>query len=117
MIQIQQVVNLIRSSPLMLNNEKRLQADIEKLLIANGVPCKREVDLGNGDIIDFMLPGGLGIETKIKESKREIYRQCVRYCKHDQVSDLVLVSATALGFPETLNEKPCYVVSLGAGWL
>jgi hypothetical protein len=114
---VSEIVTMIRRQPLMLNNEKRTQSDIEKLFIANGVLHKREVDLGDGDVIDFMLPGGLGLEVKLKESKRAIYRQCSRYCKHPQVSQLILVSATALGFPETIEGKPCYVVSLGTGWL
>lgn len=114
---VSEVVALIRSQPMMLNHEKRTQSDIEKLLIANGIVHKREVDLGDGDVIDFMLAGGLGLEVKLKESKRAIYRQCARYCGHPQVSRLILVSATALGFPEVINDKPCYVVSLGTGWL
>ncbi len=114
---VSEVVALIRSQPLMLNHEKRTQSDIEKMFIANGILHKREVDLGDGDVIDFMLAGGLGLEVKLKETKRAIYRQCERYCRHSQVSQLILVSATALGFPEAIKDKPCYVVSLGTGWL
>ncbi|NTF17086.1 hypothetical protein G6L37_01410 [Agrobacterium rubi] len=111
------VISLIRENPLVMNNEKRLQDEIEKLLLGHGVANKREVDLGDGDVIDFMLPFGVGLEVKIKEGKRAIYRQCKRYCSHDQVTNLILVSGTALGFPAEIDDKPCYVVSLGAGWL
>jgi hypothetical protein len=114
---VSDVARLIRQTPLLMNDEKRLQAELERLLVANGIPNKREVDLGDGDIIDFMLPGGLGMEVKIKEGKRAIYRQCRRYCSHAQVSELLLVTGTALGFPEVVEGKPCYVVSLGSGWL
>lgn len=113
----QKVLRLIRSNPLIMNNEKRLQEEIGSLFDANGILHKREVSLGDGDIIDFMLPDGLGIEVKIKESKRAIYRQCVRYCGHAQVRTLILITATAMGFPEEIEGKPCYVASLGAGWL
>jgi len=111
------VVTLIRETPLVMNDEKRLQDELEKVLIANGIACRREVELGDGDQIDFMLPGGVGIEVKIKEGKRAIYRQCKRYCAHPQVTNLILVSGTATGFPGDIHGKPCYVVSLGAGWL
>lgn len=114
---IRKVVSLIRETPLVMNNEKRLQDEIEKVFLESGVPCRREVDLGGGDVIDFMLPSGVGLEVKIKEGKRAIYRQCKRYCSHAQVTNLVLVSGTATGFPEEIHGKPCYVVSLGAGWL
>jgi hypothetical protein len=114
---LSELITLLRQQPLMLNNEKRTQADIERLFDLHGIPHKREVDLGDGDVIDFMLPDGVGLEVKLKESKRAIYRQCARYCAHPQVRQLILVSATAMGFPETIADKPCYVVSLGTGWL
>lgn len=100
-----------------MNNEKRLQSEIEELFVANNILYKREVALGNGDIIDFMLAEGIGLEVKIEETKRAIHRQCARYCKHEQVRSLILVSATAMGFPEEIFGKPCYVASLGTGWL
>jgi hypothetical protein len=112
-----EVISVLRQTPIMLNDEKRTQSDIEKVLISKGIPHRREVDLGDGDIIDFMLPEGLGLEVKLKESKRAIYRQCKRYCAHPQVRQLILVSATAMGLHETINDKPCYLVSLGTGWL
>lgn len=114
---VARVMSLVGSTPLIMNDEKRLQREIEELFVQHGIPCRREVDLGDGDQIDFMLPGGLGLEVKIKEGRRAIYRQCARYCARPQVERLILVSGTATGFPEEIHGKPCYVVSLGAGWL
>lgn len=114
---INEIVRALKSRPLPLNDEKELQAEISKLLESRGIPHKREVGLGDGDVIDFMLPDGIGMEIKIKASKRQIYRQCKRYCGHAQLRTLVLVSATAMGLPVQIDGKDCYYVSLGAGWL
>lgn len=110
-------VRLISTTPFVLNDEKAVQAAISLLLDAAGVLHKREVELSEGNVVDFMIEGGLAAEIKLKASKRAIYRQCERYCAHQQVKALVLVSATAMGFPEEINGKPCWTASLGAGWL
>lgn len=100
-----------------LSDEKVLQADIAGVLTKLGAQFKREVRLNSSDIVDFMLPDGLAVEVKIKAPKRTIYRQCKRYCAHDAVSGLILVTATAIGFPEEIEGKPCWVASLGRAWL
>ena len=111
------IVEIVQSRPLRMDDEKKLQAEIAEMLDAAGIDYKREVDLGGGDVIDFMFRKGIGMEVKLRESKRAIYRQCRRYCLHKQVSTLVLLTGTALGFPEEVEGKPCYVVSIGGGWL
>jgi hypothetical protein len=113
----QELIALISSRRFLLANEKALQAEIASALTAVGATFKREVVLGPGDIVDFSFPGGLVAEVKIKAQKRAIYRQCKRYCEHPSVTGLVLVTATALGFPGDIEGKPCWVVSLGRAWL
>lgn len=90
---------------------------IARLFEERGVLYRREVVLSDRDRIDFMLENGVGIEVKIKATKRLIYRQCERYCEHESVHSLILVSGTAMGFPREINGKPCWVASLGSGWL
>lgn len=115
---VAEVIRVLKSRPLPLSDEKTLQKEISSLFDAHGIQHKREVSLGQGDVIDFMLPGGIGVEAKMgRVSKRLIYRQCKRYCERPQVSALVLVSATAMGFPMQIEGKDCYYVSLGTGWL
>ena len=77
---------------------------------------EREVRLAPGDIVDFMI-GGVAIEVKIGGRKRSIYDQCERYCEHERVEALVLATSVAMGFPPEIKGKPCYVASLGRGWL
>ncbi|WP_196223204.1 hypothetical protein [Roseibium sp. RKSG952] len=111
------IVSLLQRCPLPLRDEKKLQEAISTALTEAGIPHKREHHLSGSDIVDFIFPSGLVMEVKIKAPKRAIYRQCQRYCKHDAVKGLILATATATGFPPDINERPCWVVSLGMGWL
>lgn len=112
-----EIVRMVSTRPIPLNDEKETQAELSRLLTEAGVLHKREVRLSPGNVVDFMLEGGLAIEVKLSASKRAIYRQCKRYCEHEQVKALILVSATATGFPADIEGKPCWVASLGRGWL
>jgi len=112
-----EITALISRTPLVQSNEIAVQEKISELLTQHGILHKREVMLGPGDRPDFMLEGGVAIEVKLKASKRAIYRQCARYCEYDAVKALILVSATAMGFPEEINGKSTWVASLGGGWL
>jgi len=113
----EEIAALVSKTPIVLSNEKDVQEKISELLERHGVRHKREVRLAPGDIVDFMIEGGTAVEVKLNVPKRAAYRQCERYCKHEGVNALVLVSATAMGFPSEINGKPCWVASLGMGWL
>jgi len=113
----QEFVSVISSRRLNLGSEKALQSEIAEVLTSMGVEFKREFKLSEDDIVDFKFPNGIVAEIKIKAPKRAIYRQCKRYCSHDLVTGLVLVTATAMGFPEEIDGKPCWVASLGRAWL
>ncbi len=99
-----------------LTDEKILQARIAECLGKENIEHEREVRLAPGDIVDFMI-GGVAIEVKIGGRKRSIYDQCERYCEHERVEALVLATSVAMGFPPEIKGKPCYVASLGRGWL
>ncbi len=114
---IEDIVALLRATPFVLKDEKSLQASIEDVLIANGIRNKREVKLSGSDIVDFMLEGGIAVEVKLAGQKRAIYRQCERYCEHDAVKVIVLMTAKTMGFPPEIKGKPAYYVSLGRSWL
>jgi hypothetical protein len=112
-----EIAALISRTPIVQSNEIAVQEKISDILTQHGIVHKREVVLGPGDRPDFMIVGGIAIEVKLKASKRAIYRQCERYCAYDQVTGLILVSATAMGFPEEIHGKSTWVASLGGGWL
>jgi hypothetical protein len=81
-----------------------------------GIEHTREARLDGKNRIDFKV-GGIGIEVKIKGNAKAIYKQCARYCALPEIEALILVTGRSMGFPETINNKPCYVVRLGKGWL
>lgn len=112
----QSLVRFIETRRFPLSDEKRLQEEMGTVLLAAGFVFEREVRLGSGDIIDFVV-GRIGLEVKIAGSKREIYRQCERYCTHDQLAGLVLASNVAMGLPAVIGTKPVRLARLGKGWL
>lgn len=113
----EKIISLISRTPIPLTNEKAVQASLSELFKEHNIIHKREVVLSAGNVVDFSFQDGLFMEVKIKASKRAIYRQCKRYCEHEQVAGLILASATAMGFPDEVHGKPCWVASLGVGWL
>lgn len=110
------LVHLIESLRLPLSREKVLQRELSPFLDRFGESVQREHDLGDGDVIDFLVDG-VGLELKIKGQRRAIFRQCERYCRHDAVKALVLATNAAMGLPATIAGKPVFVASLGRGWL
>lgn len=119
MIHPQDVLILLKGKRYLLHNEKDLQGEIGQHLVARfGIgPVLRELELDRGNIIDFLIEPGIGIEIKIKGGKRAIYRQCVRYCQFPEVKSLILITNLSMGFPEQINGKDCYVLKLGTAWL
>lgn len=110
------IIRLIETRRLPLSSEKRLQAVLADEFARAGIAADREVDLGDGDIIDFMI-GDVGLELKIKGQRRAIFRQCERYCGHERIGALVLATNAAMGLPGSIGGKPVHVVSLSRGWL
>ncbi len=97
-------------------NEKILQGQIEKSLADAGVLFEREVVLDKGSRIDFMV-GDIGIEVKIKGQKREIYKQCERYCGFESIKKLILLTSKSMGIDEEILGKPVYFININRAWL
>lgn len=110
------VVELLSRLRLPLADEKALQERIAEAFTLAGFVFEREVRLSPGDIIDFMV-GDCGVEVKIKGRRREIFKQCVRYCSHERVHALVLATNIPMGLPESINGKPVAICDLGRAWL
>lgn len=100
----------------LLNSEAELQDQMEQVLVDAGVPFERERRLGPRSRPDFFLDG-VAVEVKIKGSARAIYRQCERYAGFSEVTEVLLVTNRAMGFPKEINGKPAYFLNLGAAWL
>ncbi len=91
--------------------EVELQIGIGKVLEAAGEIFEREVVLGRGERIDFLV-GGVGIEVKVKGTVEAAHMQLLRYAQHDRIEGLLLVSGTQrLGdIPHEIEGKPVRVV-------
>lgn len=96
-----------------LQDEKRLQSDICAAFDLHNIPYAREVSFDNG-VVDFMV-GGLAIEVKIRgrASAMSIYRQLERYSQSDRVEAILLITSHTMSIPETINNKPAYLLRLG----
>lgn len=111
----QDVVKLLANKRLPLQDEKMLQRQLANILYPDFEP---EYFLDQKNIIDFLdHKSHVGVEVKIKGSRRSIYTQCHRYCQFRAIQSFVLVTNRAMGLPPFINDKPCYVVNLGKAWL
>ena len=113
---ISDVVRILRGFKFTLVSETQLQFEIDEVLRRAGFRFYREHALDRKNRIDFYCDG-VGVEVKIKGSAKNILRQCERYCQFDSVRCLILVTNRSMGFPTDINDKPCFVVKLGAAWL
>lgn len=98
------------------SNEKQLQTQIQRVFERLPLPRRREVDLGGGDVIDFIVGFGqnLGIEVKTKEPVKKVLRQLERYAQHPEITDLLLITSVPAHskLPRTLNGKPVHIYGL-----
>ncbi len=110
------VFKYLSSSKFDLTDEKRTQEGIATILSAAGVQHQREHRLSDSDIIDFYLDG-IGIEVKLKGTKKNIYRQLRRYAIHPDIRALILLTNVSMGLPGEIEGKPVYFLKLGNAWL
>lgn len=113
---IQSILKILSVERFSTQNEKETQSQIEDVLKRNNIDFKREHRLSPESIPDFFIDG-IAIEVKIKGNAMQIYKQCERYSKFDEVKQLILITNRSMGFPAELNNKPCYVMKLGNSWL
>lgn len=96
------------------SNEVELQHGLSVAMLQAGLEHNREVVLTKRDRIDFLLPGGIGIEVKIDGSISALTRQLFRYGELPQITSLVVVvGKNTLGnLPAAINGKPVHVVRI-----
>ncbi len=91
-----------------LTHETKTQDGIEAALREAGIRFEREVRLGPGERIDFLVHGGIGVEVKLRAGRSLVLRQLHRYAAHDRINALILVTSTPrlTNLPATFNGKP-----------
>lgn len=109
--------NILIKERLLMEDEKRLQKQVEAALSRYKVPFDREHTLGPGSIPDFFIQNKIVLEVKLKGSAKEIYFQCKRYCEYDVVKALVLFTNKSMTLPEKIEGKPAFVLNLSQAWL
>jgi hypothetical protein len=105
--------------PPLVIEETDLQDLVGRRLEAAGVPFEREVRLGPHERIDFMVVGSVGIECKKGAPNRtQLLRQVARYCSHDEVDSLIVLTPRRyhLGPVHTVNGKPVLYMSTNELW-
>jgi hypothetical protein len=108
----------VRAYRLDLSDEKRTQSQLAEVLTGAGIAFEREKRLSAGDIVDFLVGGGVALEVKLKgQRKMEIFRQLQRYAAHESVTALVLVTIVAMGLPVEIGGKPAYYATLSRSWM
>jgi len=115
------LMRLLRTRAFNYADEKVCQAEMEAFLTEKGIAYLREHNFGEGvGVCDFFLPrSGIVLEAKAFKtwSKRQVYRQCERYCGRPEVTGLLLATGKAQGLPDTICGKPTRVYQLGLGAL
>lgn len=108
-----QIADLLSIQRFNFGSELELQDGIESVLRSAGLEYEREVKIGPGSRIDFLV-GDVGIEVKIGGSLQAATRQLHRYAQCDRIGSLILVSSRLFHsyFPEMLNDKSLRVVNL-----
>lgn len=99
-------------------NEYEIQNLIAQKLEEHGIPFVKEHRLGPRNRIDFLIPGGIGIEVKQgKPNSGAVQKQVERYAAFDEVTSLVLlVQQNVATYPHAANGKPVHYVSLSKQW-
>lgn len=94
--------------------EKALQDALETLFRENFSTVERELHLGPGDVVDFLLDGSVAVEVKVDGSPMALTRQIQRYAEHKRVEAVVVVTTRAKhrSVPNKLRGKPVAVAWL-----
>jgi hypothetical protein len=92
--------------------EQDLQEDLAGLLAGEGYAAARERALGPADRPDFLLPGGIAVEVKVKGTAGQLERQVRRYLTHADINAVLVVTNRARhrALPVVIDGKPVRVV-------
>jgi hypothetical protein len=119
-VRVKAVLDILRSYRFRYSTEKDLQNGIAKALKERHVLFEPEKEIGSkGEVIDFLVFGGIGIEVKIKGGPSDVARQLIGYAECPEIGAIILVTGRArLGrLPSTLQGKPVHVLSLWGTFL
>lgn len=98
------------------SHESDLQRQIEEVLAVAGVPARREVEIGNGNRIDFLV-ARTGIEVKVDGTLPQALRQADRYLLREELDGVIIASTKSWAPPlpgevHVLRGKPVRILRL-----
>lgn len=98
--------------------EYDLQAEIARRFVADGIPFAKEYVLAPRNRIDFLVPGGIGVECKKgKPNSVQLAAQVERYCAFDSVTTLIMViERNIFDYSPVVHDKPVHYVALNKLW-
>ena len=113
-----QIKKLLTGKRLISTDEKQLQDQIMTLLTASGwfTDIKKEYTLGDKGRVDFFIAGA-AIEIKTKGSAMAIYRQLKLYADHEDVKEIILITAKSMTLPGGINNKTAGFINISKAWL
>lgn len=117
-----EIVALLTAHRYACVTEGEFQDAVAEVLRRASLVFEREVTLGGGDRIDFLVDGGIGLELKTQGTPIAIARQLQRYARHDRIVELVLVTTRAvhqiaLSVQRSFGGKPLFVARVQGGLL
>ncbi len=113
--ELARVALALRSYAFSVPDERTLHEGVKTVLTAADIAYEHEHTVSPTSRLDFWLPAsGLAIEVKVQGDPGNVLRQLTRYCHHDVVAGLLLVTTTAKlsRVPTTLCGKPVRAVRL-----
>ncbi len=114
---LETVLNTLRElrAPLALS-EHTLHQQIAALLQERGIAFSHEYLLMPRCRVDFLC-GGIAIEVKRgRPNRTALLKQAQRYLSSPEVDAIILVCEQGLELPDTIDQKPCRVLSLRKLW-
>jgi hypothetical protein len=113
------IVLAIEGKSCLVGREFDVHDAVESALGDLGVAFEREVPLGAGARVDFLVDGNVGLEVKVKGSLSDVTRQLWRYAKVERVGSLLLVTTIIrlCHVPKLLLGKPVRVALIQGGWM
>lgn len=116
---IDYLIEFLSRCRLSLEDEKITQHQLAERFTACELQFEKEFHLDNKNTIDFFFQEAkIGIEIKIgNHSKKQIYKQIVRYCGFESIETIILLTNKIMALPPAINNKKTVVINLGRAWI
>lgn len=112
---ITDLLNALNATRFHFSTEDELQRGVAEKLTKLGIEFIREHQLDKRSRVDFYIPHlKVGIECKIAGSLAEIAAQVQRYCLHEDIASIIVISrrGNVAQIPDEVAGKPVHKITL-----